>query len=109
MPLYLVRFSYTAEAWKNLIENPADRRGPVEALVESVGGKLHGFWYAFGEQDGVVLVEAPSNVDAASLSVTASASGGIKATEMTVLMTVEELVEALERASKLSLEPPRGA
>ena len=108
MPLYLVRFSYTAEAWKKLIENPEDRRQPVEALVESLGGKLHGFWYAFGEQDGVVLIEAPDNVRAAAVSVTASASGAIKSTQMTVLLTVEELMESLRRAAQVSFEPPSG-
>ena len=106
MPMYLVRFSYTAEAWKKLIENEEDRRGPVEALVESIGGKVHGFWYAFGEHDGIVLVEAPGNVDAAAVAVTASASGGIRSTEMTVLLTVDELLESLRRASELSFEPP---
>jgi uncharacterized protein with GYD domain len=104
--MYLVRFSYTPEAWKKLIEKQEDRRGAVEALVESVGGKVHGFWYAFGEHDGIVLVEAPDNVDAAAVAVTAAASGGIRSTEMTVLLTVDELLESLERASALSFEAP---
>jgi uncharacterized protein with GYD domain len=106
--MYLVRFSYTPEAWKKLVENPEDRRGPIAALVEAVGGKLHGLWYAFGEQDGVVLVEAPDNVAAAAVSVTASASGTIKSTQMTVLLTVEELTESLQRAAALPFEPPGG-
>ena len=47
------------------------RRG----LIESVGGTLHGFWYAFGEHDGLTLWEAPDNVSmaaVASLSVAAA-------------------------------------
>lgn len=30
----------------------------VGAYIESVGGRLHGFWYAFGSHDGYNLWEA---------------------------------------------------
>jgi uncharacterized protein with GYD domain len=52
MPLYLTRFSYTPETWAKLIGNPEDRRQAAASYIESVGGKLHGFWYAFGAHDG---------------------------------------------------------
>ena len=52
MPLYLTKFSYTTETWARLIRNPEDRRKAAQSYIESVGGKLHGFWYAFGTHDG---------------------------------------------------------
>ena len=52
MPLYLTRFSYTPETWARMIANPEDRRKAAATYIESVGGKLHGFWYAFGAYDG---------------------------------------------------------
>ena len=55
MPLYLTRFSFTPEPWARLIANPEDRRDAAQSYIESVGGKLHGFWYAFGEHDGFTL------------------------------------------------------
>jgi len=108
MPMYLAQFSYTPEAWKKLIDNPEDRREATGALVEASGGKLHGLWYAFGKHDGYVLIEAPDNITAAALALTATSGEGIRSTEMTVLMTVEELLESLRRASELSFEPPGG-
>ena len=51
MPLYLGRFSYTPEAIKALISNPQDRSKAAAAAVESLGGKMIGFWFAFGEFD----------------------------------------------------------
>ena len=45
MPLYLSRFSYTPETWARLIGNPEDRRTAAQEYIESVGGKLHGFWW----------------------------------------------------------------
>ncbi|CAN5892025.1 hypothetical protein BH24CHL4_BH24CHL4_25910 [soil metagenome] len=51
MPFYLTRFSYTPETWAKLIQNPEDRRAAATQYIEAVGGKLHGFWYAFGDHD----------------------------------------------------------
>ena len=73
MPFYLMRFGYTPEAWARLIKKPEDRREVARAVVEKLGGKLHGFWYGFGEHDGFVLIEAPNNVSAAAFSVGISA------------------------------------
>ena len=47
MPLS-AKFSYTPETWARLIGNPEDRREAARSYIESVGGKLHGFWYSFG-------------------------------------------------------------
>ena len=60
MALYLTRFSYTPETWAKLIEKPEDRRAAATEYIESVGGKLHGFWYAFGEHDGYNLGKLPT-------------------------------------------------
>jgi uncharacterized protein with GYD domain len=62
MALYLSRFTYTPQTWARLIANPEDRRKAAQSYIESVGGKLHGFWYAFGTHDGYTLWEAPDNV-----------------------------------------------
>ena len=106
MPFYLERFSYTPEAWARLIKKPEDRRVVARAVVEKLGGKLHGFWYAFGEHDGYVLIEAPDNVSAAAFSVGISAGGSLRSAETTVLLTVEEAIEMLEKAQSLPYKPP---
>jgi uncharacterized protein with GYD domain len=61
MALYLTRFSYTPETWGRLTKNPENRREAARKYIESVGGKLHGYWYAFGAYDGYCLLEAPNN------------------------------------------------
>jgi uncharacterized protein with GYD domain len=106
MPQFLVRFSYTPETWARLIQAPEDRRGPVEELVESIGGRMLGFWYAFGEYDGYVLIEAPDNISHASVSVTAASSGTLTKSEAIVLLTEEEMLEALKRAQGLEFRAP---
>jgi uncharacterized protein with GYD domain len=106
MSFYLMRFSYTPEAWARLIKKPEDRREVARAVVEQLGGKLHGFWYSFGDQDGVVLIEAPNNVSAAAFSVGIAAGGSLRSAETTVLLTVEEVIEMLQKAQSLPYRPP---
>jgi uncharacterized protein with GYD domain len=106
MALYLSKFSYTPETWSRLIGNPEDRREAATAYIESVGGRLHGFWYAFGNHDGYTLWEAPDNVSMAAVSLALSAGGAISSLETTVLLTVEETVEALQKAGQVKYRPP---
>ena len=106
MPMYLTRFSYTPEAWARMTRNPEDRRKAAQSYIESVGGKLHGFWYAFGEYDGYNLWEAPDNVSMAAVAIAIGGGGALSKSETTVLLTVEETLEALGRAGSVSYRPP---
>lgn len=106
MPFYLTRFSYTPETWARLIQHPEDRRAAATQYIEAAGGKLHGFWYAFGEHDGYNLWEAPDNVSMSAVALALSAGGALSSVETTVLLTVEETLAALEQASSISYRPP---
>ena len=106
MPLYLSRFSYTPETWAKLISNPEDRRNAAESYIESVGGKLHGFWYAFGTHDGYNLWEAPDNVSMASVVLAIGGGGALSSLETTVLLTVDETMEALRQAQHVQYRAP---
>ena len=106
MPLYLSKFSYTPETWAKLASNPEDRRVAAQAYIESVGGKLHGFWYAFGTHDGYNLWEAPDNVSMAAVALAISAGGALSSFETTVLLTVDDTLDALRRAGQIRYRPP---
>ncbi|MFE7186543.1 GYD domain-containing protein [Streptomyces erythrochromogenes] len=106
MPLYLSRFSYTPETWARLTSHPEDRAEAARAYIESVGGRLHGFWYAFGTHDGYNLWEAPDNVSMAAVALAISRGGALRSFETTVLLTVEETLEALNKAGQVGYRPP---
>jgi uncharacterized protein with GYD domain len=104
--MYLTRFSYTPATWARMIENPEDRRKAASTYIESVGGKLHGFWYAFGEHDGYNLWEAPDNISMASVVLAIGAGGALASCETTVLLSVEETMDALKQAQSVRYRPP---
>jgi uncharacterized protein with GYD domain len=106
MALYLTRFSYTPETWARLVQKPEDRRSAARTYIEAVGGKLHGFWYAFGGYDAYNLWEAPDNVSMAAVAMAISGGGALSKYETTVLLTVEETMDAMQRARDITYRPP---
>ncbi len=106
MPLYLGRFSYTTDAMKALLDQPQDRSAAAREVAESLGGKLLGFWYAFGPFDGVFLMEAPDNASAAALAMAVGAGGALSEVETTVLLDMDEAQDAMRKAAAATYRPP---
>ena len=97
MPKYLWQVSYTAEGARGLAaEGGTGRRAAVEEMLNSVGGRLEAFYYAFGSEDLVVIADVPDNVSVAALSLR-TAVGGAARSRTTVLLTPEEIDEASRR------------
>ena len=106
MPLYLGRFSYAQKAIKAMVDQPQDRGKAAAELAESLGGKLTGFWFAFGEYDGVYLMEAPDNATAAALAMAVAGSGALSKVDTTVLLDMDEAQEAMRKAASATYRPP---
>ncbi len=91
MAKYLVRASLSLDALKGtLAEGGTARANAVRAAVESLGGTLDAFYYAFGDDDAIGIAEMPDNVSAAAFAVTV-ASAGVGGIKTTVLLTPEEM------------------
>ena len=104
MPKYLVQGSYTDQGLKGLLkEGGSKRRVMVEQLAEEMGGKLDVFYYAFGDDDFVIILDLPSNIDMAATAIAAQASGMVKS-RVTVLMAPEDVDQAVQR--KVNFRPP---
>ncbi len=104
---YLHQASYTAEALSAMLKNPQNRSEVLRKTIEKLGGRLEGFWFAFGEYDIALVVEMPDNVSAAAYSMAASAGGGVKAAKTTQLLTTEEAMAAMKKAAKSGYKPPQ--
>lgn len=96
--------NYTQDGTKGLIaEGGTARKEMVEKLVQSVGGNLEVFYYAFGSDDLVIIGEVPDNATGASIAMTVAASGAANG-RVTILLTPEEI----DAAAKISpaYKPP---
>jgi uncharacterized protein with GYD domain len=109
MSLYMFSFGYTPEVWARLIESPENREELVGRMLEDAGCKLQSLWYAFGENDGFAVVEAPDNVAMAGAAVKFGSSGAFRKFETTPLMTQAEALEALRFAQRFEYAPPAEA
>jgi uncharacterized protein with GYD domain len=104
MPKYMVQASYVGEGLKGLLkEGGTKRRETVAQVIESMGGTLESFYYAFGDYDVVGVAEMPDNVSSVAFSMMINASGAIEA-KTTVLLTPEEIDRATKKV--VDYRPP---
>jgi uncharacterized protein with GYD domain len=96
MPKYLLQARYTNQGIQGLLKDSASgRKADVQAAVKDLGGTLEAFYYAFGEEDAIVIIELPNSTKAAALSLSVSGAGAVRV-RTTPLLTVEEIDQALE-------------
>jgi uncharacterized protein with GYD domain len=97
MPKYLIQGSYTVDGIKGVLKDGGTgRRAAVEAGVKASGGKLEAFYFAFGDHDIVAIVDGPDNITSAAFSMVVAATGTAR-TKTTVLLTPEEIDQAVKK------------
>ena len=104
MPKYLFRASYSREGVNGLLEvGGSSRANALQESVGSVGGTLEAFYYAFGDDDLIMIADLPDDAAATALSLRISAVGAI-AVKTTVLLDPTVVDEAITRS--VSYTPP---
>ena len=91
MAHYLFRASYTESGVQGLMkEGGSARMAVVEKLFASVGGRVEAAYWAFGDDDFILIADLPGNEAAARAALTVSSSGAVRVTT-TVLLTAAEV------------------
>lgn len=104
MPKFLVHASYTPEGTKGFMKSGASgRRKAVEELLSSLGGKLEAFYFTFGEEDAILIIDLPDNEAALSVGFAVRASGMVQS-KTTVLIPIEEVDRAVKHS--VQYRPP---
>lgn len=107
MPQFLIQFNYVPRSKRALIEQPkVDHAAQASKMVASLGGTVLDYWYAFGEFDGMVLIEAPDSSTVAAIAMAIGGTGEVSRLETTVLMTMSEAREAARKAGTATHLPP---
>jgi uncharacterized protein with GYD domain len=106
MAFYLVQVVYKDTATKSLIMRPQTREDVISKTCESLGGKLHSFFFAFGEYDVVAIAELPDNAAAAAFALGTASKGAVSKIHTTVLLTAAEGLEAMKKAQQIDYASP---
>jgi uncharacterized protein with GYD domain len=105
MAKYLIKASYSAEGIKGVMKGGGTSRvEAVKKAIGSVGGTVESFYFGFGSDDVYVTVDAPGNTAAAAMAAAVGSSGALARYETVVLLTVDEIDEAMKMA--VSYSPP---
>ena len=104
MPKYLICGSYTEEGLKGLLKDGGTKRmEATKQAVESLGGILEAFYFAYGDNDVYFIADQPDNVNAIGGILLANASGAVKL-KTTVLITPQEVDQAVKKT--MDWRPP---
>lgn len=108
MSHFMLRWQFKDDVAKALVGKPQDRTGPARTLVESFGGKMHHYFFVFGDYDGLAICEFPDNTSVAACSLKAMSTGAFTRFETTTLLTAKEAESAMKQAhdTRSEYKPP---
>jgi uncharacterized protein with GYD domain len=94
----LWKVSYTVDGVKGVLkEGGTARKAAAQKAVESVGGTMEAFYFAFGDADVYVIADLPDNQAAISASLNITAAGGARFATI-ILLTPEEFDGAVGKS-----------
>ena len=106
MTQYLYQATYTADSLATQMQNPIDRLAQVGATIEkSVGAKILGGGFSFGDYDIAVIIEADDNGTMAAIAIAIAAGGAIRSAKTTPLLNGDEWIAAMTKASSVIYTP----
>ena len=104
MPKFLVKGSYNPDGAKGLVkEGGTGRRAAIQSLMESLGGKVEAFYYAYGEHDVYLICDFPDQATGLALSLAVNAAGAVRVATVP-LITPEEMDVACKKS--VAYRPP---
>jgi len=97
MAKYLIAASYTTDGAKGVLKDGGTkRRQAAEQVIKSAGGRMEAFYFAFGDTDSYVIVDAPDPATVAAVSLAINASGAVS-TKTIVLLSPEDIDQAAKK------------
>jgi uncharacterized protein with GYD domain len=99
MAKYLVKASYSAEGTRGLLKDGGSgRHEAVEGLINSLGGTLESFYYAFGDEDLYWICDMPGHAELVAMSLAINAARGARVSTVP-LLSLDEVDSAIHKAT----------
>jgi len=101
MATFIIQGQFSTDAIRGLVAKPEDRSKTVSKLIAACGGKLKDYYMTTGENDFLIIFDAPDGADAVVGSVAAAASGTVSHLTTTRAWSTKEFKKMLERAGEV--------
>lgn len=98
MATFVIQGRFSGDAIRGMVAKPEDRSKVVSKLISACGGKLKDYYVTTGENDFLIIVEAPDGEDAVVGSLAAAASGTVSHLTTSRAWTTKEFKKIAERA-----------
>ena len=106
MARYRFQAADTSEARATQACHAQNRVAVIRPVFACLGGRLECVYSAFGEYDVVVPAEMPDKISATAIALATTARGAFKIFMTPPLMTLEEGLEAMRKASGTGYRSP---
>ena len=102
MPTYVTFFTYTAEAWARMVDDPPNRAEAAAEAIAGAGGELIAFYWMLGNDDGFAVYEMPDEIAAAGLAAAVARTGRLERSRTFQVLDMDAGRRAVERARELA-------
>lgn len=109
MPKYLVQAQYTIDGLKGAVNAGFSAREQyIRQTIEAAGGSVEAFYWSWGSDDVVAIMDLPTEADAIA-SVLGAAVSGVSHQRTTPLLTAAQMDAAADKVKSMpAFEPPSG-
>jgi len=101
LAFFMHQWTYKDPHIREMITKPSDRAEIVRVATEAFGGKLHQFFLAFGDYDGVAISEFPDATTALACMMSVYGQGGLSSLKTTFLVPSDQGKLAMELAQNV--------
>ena len=101
MAQFLFQVAYTSESWSVQVREHGNVLERIQPLIDGCRGSVTCCFYAFGDDDLVLLADFPTDEEAAAFSLAATAGGSVKKIKTTALLSIEQGITAMKRADEV--------
>ncbi|HVG99734.1 MAG TPA: GYD domain-containing protein [Miltoncostaeaceae bacterium] len=102
MPTYVTFFTYTADAWARMVDDPPNRAEAAAEAIAGAGGELIAFYWMLGNDDGFAVYEMPDEIAAAGLAAAVARTGRLERSRTFQVLDMDAGRRAVERARELA-------
>jgi uncharacterized protein with GYD domain len=108
MAQFLFQIAYTSDSWATQVREHGNVLERIQPLLDGCKGTVTGCFYAFGDDDLVLLADFPAGEEAAAFSLAVTAGGSVKSIKTTPLLSVDQGITAMKRAEEVgrNYHPP---